>query len=186
METVHTLVAEVLANLINALKAAYDKAFEVELSGDTHVHVDVQRIEVRDERLCTCSAWDILQYRSLYLGIAAVVEELTHSTKNDGTLEEGILHTIVDDEVDVALTGPLLGVVELIVGHSVLIFDDRQRLKTLGEQLDILDVDGYFAHLSAEHIALHTDNVTDVEEFLEHLVVQVLILAGAQIVTADI
>ena len=50
MVAVHTLVTEVLANLIDTLETTYDQALQVELGGDTHVHILVERIEVGDER----------------------------------------------------------------------------------------------------------------------------------------
>lgn len=60
-----------------------------------------------------------------------LVEELAHGAEHGGALEESLLYAVVDDEVDVALTGPHLGVVELVVGHTVLIFHDWQWLETL-------------------------------------------------------
>ena len=41
------LVAEVLADLVDALEAAHDQALEVELGGDPQVHRVVERVEVR-------------------------------------------------------------------------------------------------------------------------------------------
>ena len=46
---VHTLVAEVLANLIHTLETTYDEALQIQLGGDTHVHILIERIEVGDE-----------------------------------------------------------------------------------------------------------------------------------------
>ncbi len=43
-----------------------------------------------------------------------------------------------------------------------------------------------FAGLGAKHVALHTDKVTYVEQLLEHYVIEVLVLAGAYLVAADV
>ena len=45
---------------------------------------------------------------------------------------------------------------------------------------------GNLARLGAEHITLHTDYVAYVKEFFEHNVVHILVLAGANLVTAHI
>ena len=49
MGLIHTLVAEVLTHLIDTLETTYDEALQIKLSGNTHVHVLIKRIEVGDE-----------------------------------------------------------------------------------------------------------------------------------------
>ena len=75
---VHTLVAEVLADFIYALKAAHDEPLEVELGSNTEVEVDVERVVVGDEGACAGSAGNGLQDRGLDLGIAGFVKHGTH------------------------------------------------------------------------------------------------------------
>ena len=43
-----------------------------------------------------------------------------------------------------------------------------------------------FTRLRAEHIALHTDEVTDVEQALEHHVIHIFIIVGAQLIARNI
>ena len=50
MSLVHAFVTEVLAHLIDTLETTYDEALQVELSGNTHIHILIERIEVGDER----------------------------------------------------------------------------------------------------------------------------------------
>ena len=175
MEAVHALIAEILANLINTFETADNKSLKIELGSDTHVHIDVQCIEVCDEWLCACSARNILKDRSLDLGIAAVVEELTHSAQNGSTLQECVLDAIVDDKVDIALTGTLLWIVELVISNTILILHDRQWLKALRQKLYALDMNRNLSHLCAEDISLDANNIADVQEFLEHLIIHILI-----------
>ena len=56
-----------------------------------------------DERAGGGSAGDILQDGCLDLGIAGLVEDAAHGAHNDGSLLEGLLDTLVDDEVNIAL-----------------------------------------------------------------------------------
>ena len=45
---------------------------------------------------------------------------------------------------------------------------------------------GYLAHLGSENIAFYSDEVTDVKKFFENDIVGVLVIAGTEIVAADI
>ena len=45
------LVAEVLADLVDALQAADDKPLEIELGRDTQVEIGGELVRVRDERV---------------------------------------------------------------------------------------------------------------------------------------
>ena len=192
---VHTFVAEVTSDLIHSLKSAYDKAFEVELGSDTQVHIHVKRVMVRDERSCTCSACNSLQNRCLDLGVSGFVKHLAHSTQDSGALEERIFNAIVDHQIDITLTIALLGIVESVVCHTVLVLDDRQRTDTLGEHGQALGMHADLTHLGAEHKALNADKVADVQQFLEHGVVHLLFgrcrlfafgYRGLYIIAADI
>ena len=186
MEAVHTLVAEVLAYLIDAFKSAHDESLQIELGGDTHVHIYIERIEVGDKRTGAGTAGNALQRGGLYLSIASLVEEAAHGAQHGGTFEEGILHTVVDHEVHIALTIAQLGVLKLVVGHTVLILHDRQGLEALAQQRQLFGVNADFAGLGAEDETLDTDKVTDIHQLLEHLVIQVFVVARAHVITGDI
>ena len=114
---------------------------------------------------------DGLEGRSLDLGIAVAVEEGAHGAEHGGTLEEGVLDAVVDDEIDITATGTQLGVVKLVVGHAVLVLDDGQRLEALRQEDELLCVDADLAHLGLEDEATHADEVADVEQLLEDYVV---------------
>ncbi len=47
-------------------------------------------------------------------------------------------------------------------------------------------MDGDFARLGAEHVALNANEVADVEQLFEHHVVEVLVFAGAQLIAVDV
>jgi len=82
------LVAEVLAQLVDALQAADDQALEVELGRDAQVHVAVQRVEVRDEGPRERAAVERLEDRRLDLDEAVVVEEPAHGGDDPRTAQE--------------------------------------------------------------------------------------------------
>ena len=98
MVAVHTLVAEVLSDLIDALESAYDESLQIELGGDTHVHILVERIEVGNEWTGRSTACDALEGWSLYLCITSVVEYAAQSAEHGSTLQEGFLYAIINDD----------------------------------------------------------------------------------------
>ena len=68
------LVAEVLADLVDALEAADDQPLEVQLGGDPQVEVAVELVVVRRERAGVGAAVERLQDRRLDLDEAGGVE----------------------------------------------------------------------------------------------------------------
>ena len=183
---VHALVAEVLSNLIHAVKSAYDEALEVELGGDAQVEVRVERIVVRDEGACAGAAGDGLEDRRFHLHVARLVQGVAHFAEDGRALDEGLADALVDDEVHVALSVAQFGVVEGVVGYAVLFLDHGQGLDALGQDGQLLGVHGDFARLCAEDEAFDADVVAQVEQLFEHRVVEVLILFGADVVAGDI
>ncbi len=186
MVAVHSLIAEVLAYLVNTLEAAHDEALQVELGGDTHVHILIERIEVGDERTGRGTAGNHLQGRSLHLGIAGLIEHAAHGAQHGGTLQEGIFHTLVHHQVDIALAVAQLGVVELVVSHAILIFHDRKRFERFREQGQLLCMHRNLARLCTEHETADSDEVADVHQLLEHHIIHILILTRADVITCHI
>ena len=187
MVLVHTLVTEVLADFVNALEAAHDESLEVKLGSDAHVHRDVQGVEVRDEGTSRSASGNGRKGGRLDLGVAVAVEEGAHGLEDGGTLQEGVLHALVDNEIDVTLAVAKLGVVEGVIDVTIgICLDDRQRLEALGEYCQLLRMDANLARLCAEHIALDADEVAQVEELLEDGVVEGGVLAICESVTSDV
>ena len=159
---VHALVAEVLADFVNTLETAYDQTFQIQLSGDSHIHILIQRVEMRDERTRRRAACNHLKRRRFHFGVAGLVEHFAHRANHRCTLQECFLHALVHHQIDIALAIAQFGVVEFVVGHAVLVFHDGQRLERLREQRQFLGVNRDFARLRAEHETFHANEVADV------------------------
>ena len=116
----HALVAEVLADLVDAVDAADDAALEVQLGGDAQVEVALELVVVRDERPRQGAAVERLQHRRLDLDEAALVQEPADGGDDAGALDEDLARVVVDDEVEVALAVAGLDVGEAVelLGHA--------------------------------------------------------------------
>ena len=171
MVTVHTFVAEVLAYLVHPFEATHDESLQVELGGDTHIHILIEGIEVCDEWPCRGSSGNHLQRGCLHFGISCFVQNFPHGPDDSRTLEECVFDTLVDHKIDVALTIAQLGIVELVIGDTILVFHDWQRLQSLRQQCQLLGVHADLSRLGTEHEALYANKVADVEQTLENIII---------------
>lgn len=183
---VHSLVAEILRELINPLETAYDEAFQIELVGDAQVERYVESVVVGYERTGRSAPRNRLEYGGLDLHIAVAVEIGAHRVVDFRALDENLLDAVIDNEVDIAAAVAQLGVIESVVGDAVFYLDDRQRTQRLAQDCQGGCVNRDLARLCAEHEAFHTDKVADVEQLLEHDVIKVFVFAGAQLVAVYI
>ncbi len=142
---------------------------------------------VRDEGTGRCAAGNGLQDRRFHFQASGRVEVAAHRGDDLRPLDEGFLHLRVHDEVHIALA-----VAELWIGKAVMDgavgvgLDDGKDAEGLGKDREFLRVDGQLAGLGDEGETLDTHDVTDVQQLLEHGVVQGLVLAGADFIPLDI
>ena len=106
-----------------------------------------------------------------------LVEIIAHRVKHLGALDENILYAVVDNEVDITTAVTEFGIFKAVVGHTVLDLHNRERTQRLTEHSQFAGMDGNLTGLSAEHIALDTYEVADVEQLFEHDIIKVFILA---------
>ncbi len=116
----HALVAEVLADLVDALEPADDQALEVELGRDAQVEVAVELVVVRRERPRVGAAVERLQRRRLDLDEAGAVELAAQGRDRARAQLELGAHLGVDQQVEVALA-----VARLDIGEPVVLVGQR-------------------------------------------------------------
>ena len=172
---VHALVAENTADLVHAVHAADDQALQRKLGRDTHIHIDIERIVVRNKGSCRRAARDGIENGRFDLDIAHIVQIIPQMLDELRTDDEIPLDLRVHDQVDVALA-----VARLLVGQAVELLGQRQQ--GLGQQRDGLRAHGHFAALRAEDLALDADDIADVV-FLEAVIFGLVhfVLAGVEL-----
>ena len=69
------------------------------------------------------------------------------------------------------MTGTKLWIIKLIVGNTILIFNDWQRFQALAEECNLLGMHTDLACLGSENEAFYADNIADIEQFLKHFIV---------------
>jgi hypothetical protein len=150
------LVAEVLADLVDALEAAHDQALQVQLVGDPEVEVAVERVVVGHERPRQRPAVERLQNRRLDLEEAALVEPVPDRPHDLRAQDEQLAGLVVGDQVELAVAVARLDVLEPVV----LLRDVAQRL---GEQLPAGHEQAELTAARLERRAVDADQVADVE-----------------------
>ena len=186
MKAVHAFITEVLSNFVYSFKTADDKAFQIKLGSNTHIHVDIESIKMSDEWLGTCTTGNTLQNRCLYFRISVSVEKLAHGAQNSGTLEKGVFYTVIDDKINITLTGTLLRIIKLIISDTIFIFHDGKGLQTLAEKCYFLSMYRYFTGLCLEYKTFYADNITNIKQFLKYFVIKILIFVRANIIAGYI
>ena len=111
-----TLVAEVLADLVDLLHAAHDQAFQVQLGGDPQVEVAVELVVVGDERLGERAAVPGLEDGRLDLDEALAVEVAADGRDHARADKEVLARLLVHQQVEVALAVARLGVGQSVKG----------------------------------------------------------------------
>ena len=155
---VHALVAEDTADLVHAVHTADDQALQIQLGLDAQHHVHIQRVVVGIERAGGGADLKGGQDGGVDLQEALLVQVSADLLQDLAALDEGVFDLGVDDEVNIALT-----IAGLAVGQTVELLGQGQQ--ALGEQRQLGDADGDLAHFGAEHFALDTDDIADVQLF---------------------
>lgn len=115
MGQVHALVTELTSHLVHTVEATDDQHLEVQLWGDTQVHVHVEVVVVGDERLGGGTTSNGVEHGGLNGDEVALVEPATDVGVDLGTSDEDITGLVVHHEIEVSLAESLLRVLEAIV-----------------------------------------------------------------------
>ncbi len=124
------LVAEVLADLVDALEPADDETLQVELGRDPEKEVGLELVRVRHEGMRERAAVAGLQHRRLHLDEAFGVEIAPDRRDDLRAQEEQLSRLLVHQEVEVALA-----VARLRVGQTVERVRERPRVAREHRQL---------------------------------------------------
>ena len=125
MVSVHPLVTEHLAHLVDSVESADYQSLEVKLVGDSHLHIYIQSIVVSVERSGVGAPRYSCKYRSVDFEITVIL------LKNSldffyyfGAFYEGLFHLRIYDKVYISLA-----ISEILILESVPLV--RQYLKRL-------------------------------------------------------
>ncbi|MNZ70286.1 hypothetical protein D3C78_886190 [compost metagenome] len=170
----NAFVTEVTVDFEHALEATYHQTLQVQLWGNTQVHIDVQRIVVSHEWTSRSTTRDHLHHRGFDFHEAAFHHEVTHRRHDLRTHLEGLARFVVGNQIQVTLT-----IAGFLIGQAVELV--RQRAQCLGQQAQFGAVDRQFTRLGFEQLAACAKDVTQVP-LLEFFVVN----AFRQIVAGDV
>ena len=89
---------------------------------NTHVHIDVERVVVRDKRTCVCAACKRVEHGGFNLDKAFFVKYFTDCGDDFTTLDKYLFDLGICNEIDVALTEAQFG-----IAKSVELFGKRKQ-----------------------------------------------------------
>ena len=169
---VHALIAEDTTNLVDPVHAADDQAFQGQLCCDAHVHINVQRVVVGDERTGRCAACDGVQHRGLHFDVAHVVQIVAQMLDESGAEDEVLLHLGIDHQIHIALAET-----HFLIGQAMVLLGQGQQ--RLGQQHNGSSAHRYLTGLGFENLALTADDVANV------VLLELVIRLFAQLVDLD-
>ena len=155
---IDTLVPEDAADLVDSFHAADDQALQIEFQGNAQLDIFIERIVVRLKwtRRGTTRIWH--KHRCLDFHEAAVIQEPADLADDLRALHEGVAHLGVHDQIQISLT---VADVRVLKTMELL----RQRNQVLGQECQLVRMDGDLSHLRAEYKSFHADDVSDVHLF---------------------
>src|SRR3979411_829927 len=95
------LVAEVAVDFVYTLETAHDQALQVQLRRNPQVHVHIERVVMRDERLCCSSSGNRLHHGCLDLDEVERIEVVAQKADDARPGQKHVTARFVDDEVNV-------------------------------------------------------------------------------------
>ena len=163
VRTVDPFVAEVVADLVHALHAAYDQPLEIEFVGDAHEERHVEGLVVGLEGPRQRASVEGLEDRGFHFDEPLAVHEPLDGPDEPGALEEDLLDPGVDDQVHVALPVPGLDVPQAVPFFG-------QGAEGLGKELQGIRHDGYLAGPGPEDGALDPQEIAYFDQLIVDLV----------------
>ena len=103
MSGADAFVSEDAPDFIDSLEAAYDKALQMQLGGDSQIKIHMQGVVMRDERTRIGTAGFYLQHRGFDFEEVPVIQKLANRPYSDAALAQGVPDRRVDDHVDITL-----------------------------------------------------------------------------------
>ena len=156
--TVHPLVPEDPANLVDPFDPADHQPLEMQLEGDPQVQRHVEGVVVREEGAGGGPPGDRVQHRGFGLDKAPLPQRLPDRVDNPTPPQHAVEHPVVVDEVDVPLPQQHLDV----AGPVVLLGRLGQRL---AQQRHPGGPERLLAGVRDLQVPVNSDQVAQVEEF---------------------
>lgn len=176
MGLVNTLVSELSANLVDSLHSSNNKLLEVQLGGNSHVHVQVEVVVVGDKGLGGGSSSNDVHHGGLDLNEVLVVQELSDVLDDLGSHNESLSGGVVHDQIQVSLSESGLDVLESgLVG--------RQHMQRRSQQNQLLAEDGKLAltallGLSSAGVTSDTNDISSSDKIVDSPVSLVVLALG--------
>ncbi len=117
------LVPENPAQFVYPGDASYDKAFQVQLQGNSQVEVYIQGIMVSLKRPGERASGNGLKHRRFHFEIVPLVQETADFPNDPVAFDENRPYVRIDDQVDVSAAEPYFD-----VGQTVPFFGQRQEI----------------------------------------------------------
>src|SRR5262249_31934983 len=101
-------------DLEHLVEAADNEALQMQFRRDAEIEINVERVVVRDERLCRGAARNGVQHRRLDLEISQIEQRAPHRRDDEAAAAEDLAALRAHDEVEIALAIARLDIDETV------------------------------------------------------------------------
>ncbi|CDC93316.1 putative uncharacterized protein [Roseburia sp. CAG:380] len=107
------------------------------------------------KRSCRSTACVGHKHRRLNLHEALLIKETSDAADHLGSLNEGVFHVLIHDQIHISLTISGIG-----IGQSMMLL--RKDLQTLGKKNDLLCMNRDFTCLCLKYLTLYAKDITNI------------------------
>jgi len=167
----HPFVAKVAPYLIDGIVHPDQQPLEIQLKADPQVEVLVKLVVVGDKRPGRRPAIERLQDRRFDFQKALAIQEAAQRADHPRPLAEDLAHIRVHGQIGVplAVAGLLVAEGPKAADRAVslyLLLDNRQRADRLGQQPQLIDLDGNLPGARAHHDPTRLDEIVQLDELV--------------------
>src|SRR6185369_2357967 len=152
--------AEVAIQVINAIQPSDDQSLQIQLRCNPQKQRHVERIVVRAEWLGQRTSCDGMKNGRLHFEVTLVIQKAAQLADNQAAFDKHLADIRVRHQVDVASA-----ISDFDIRKAVPFFGKRKQ--TFCKEFNSRGMHGQFPGSRSKHPALHTDEVSDVEQLVK-------------------
>ena len=143
--------------LINPFHATHQQPLQVQLKGDPHEQLHIERVVMRNERPRCRSTGNGMERGAFNLNELITGKRVANRLHNLRAIHESLKHTLVVGHVQVPHALP-----HFEVGEAFVLL--RRWLQGLGEKMKLLYENGEFARVGAPQVAIDANDIAQIKQ----------------------
>ena len=162
MRLINSFISEVLPDLINPIQSPHHQSLQIQLRSNPHKQIHLQIIMVRNKRLSSSPAHDLVHHRCLNLQKVQTIQKVPNKLYYLRPVPKNVFSAVIHNQIQISLS---------ITGFQVFkpSIQLRKLMQTRRQQLKSPWRDGQLTGLRSARSPSHTDYVSSTYLFVHLL-----------------